>query len=123
MSEMEKVTLSEKLALITEHWRPKLVGNLNGQEVKLVKFRGEFPWHHHETEDELFLGVAGRFRIEFRNRKVELEPGELLVVPRGVEHRTVADEEASVLLFEPAGTKNTGNVDDPIYTAPPAVRI
>ena len=120
---MDKIILREKLALITEHWRPKVVGSLNGQEVKLVKFRGEFPWHHHDAEDELFLGVEGRFRIEFRNRRVELGPGELVVVPRGVEHRTVADEEASVLLFEPVGTKNTGNLDDPEYTAPSGARI
>jgi mannose-6-phosphate isomerase-like protein (cupin superfamily) len=123
LGELEKVNLSQKLALITEHWRPKLIGSLNGQEVKLVKFKGEFPWHHHEHEDELFLAVKGTFWIEFRNRRVELGPGELLVVPRGVEHRTVAEEEASVLLFEPAGTRNTGNVEDPLYTAPPGIRI
>ena len=120
---MNKIVLREKLALITEHWRPKVVASLNAQEVKLVKFRGEFPWHHHEAEDELFLGVEGRFRIDFRDHSVELGPGELLVVPSGVEHRTVAEEEASVLLFEPAGTRNTGNVDDPDYTAETGARI
>ena len=120
---MQKVNLAEKLAAITEHWRPKIVGELNGQEVKLVKFQGTFVWHHHEHEDELFLGVRGRFRIEFRDRSVEIGPGECIVIPRGVEHRTVADEEAHVLLFEPAATRNTGNVDDPTYTAPDGVRI
>jgi mannose-6-phosphate isomerase-like protein (cupin superfamily) len=115
---MDKVNLAEKLARIHEHWRPKVVGALNGQEVKLVKFRGEFVWHHHEHEDELFLAIRGRFRIEFRDRVVELTPGELLIVPRGVEHRTVADEEAEVLIFEPAATRNTGNIVDEIFTAP-----
>lgn len=116
---MEKIVLAEKLARITEHWRPKVIGELNGQEVKLVKFRGEFVWHKHEQEDELFLGVAGRFRIEFRDRAIELGPGELLIVPCGVEHRTVASEEVSVLLFEPAATRNTGDVTHPTLTAPP----
>ena len=112
------ISLAEQLATITEHWRPKVVGALNGQEVKLVKFRGEFVWHHHESEDELFLGVAGRFRVEFRDRVAHVGPGEFVVVPHGVEHRTVADEEASVLLFEPAGVRNTGNVEHPTLTAP-----
>lgn len=120
---MERVNLAEKLATITEHWRPKIVGELNGQEVKLVKFQGTFVWHQHEREDELFLGISGRFRIEFRDRSVEIGPGECIVVPRGVEHRTVADEEAHVLLFEPAATRNTGNVEDATYTAPNGVRI
>jgi mannose-6-phosphate isomerase-like protein (cupin superfamily) len=120
---MDKVNLAEKLALIHEHWRPKVVGELNGQEIKLVKFRGEFVWHHHEHEDELFLAVRGRFRVEFRDRVVALEPGELVIVPRGVEHRTVADEEAEVLLFEPAATRNTGNVVDKIFTAPTGDRV
>ena len=120
---MEKVSIAEKLALITEHWRPKVVAELNGQEVKLVKFRGTFIWHHHEHEDELFLGVRGRFRLEFRDRTVELGPGEFVVVPRGVEHRTVAEEEVEVLVFEPAATRNTGNVEDPKFTAPMGARI
>jgi mannose-6-phosphate isomerase-like protein (cupin superfamily) len=107
---MDKVNLREKLGLFTEHWKPKVVGELNGQQVKLVKFRGPFVWHHHEHEDELFLVVRGRFRMEFRDRQVELGEGEFLIVPRGVEHRPVADEEAHVLLFEPATTLNTGNV-------------
>ena len=120
---MEKINLADTLSQISEQWRPKVIGELNGQEVKLVKFQGEFVWHHHEREDELFLGVAGRFRIEFRDRIVEIGPGELIVVPHGVEHRTVADGEAHVLLFEPAATRNTGNVDDATFTAPNGVRI
>jgi mannose-6-phosphate isomerase-like protein (cupin superfamily) len=120
---MERVNLADKLALITEHWRPKVVGALNGQEVKLVKFKGTFVWHHHDHEDELFLGVSGRFKVELADRTVELGPGELVVVPRGVEHRTVAEEEASVLIFEPAATRNTGNVEHPELTAPTGVRL
>jgi mannose-6-phosphate isomerase-like protein (cupin superfamily) len=120
---MEKVVLAEKLGLIAEHWRPKVVAELNGQEVKLVKFKGELVWHHHEVEDELFLGIAGRFRVEFRDRVVEMNPGELIVVPHGVEHRTVADEEAAILVFEPAATRNTGNVFHPEYTAPTGVKL
>lgn len=109
---MEKVNLSEKLALFPEHWSPRIVGELNGQQVKLVKFQGPFTWHHHENEDELFLVVKGRFRMELRDRSIDLEEGEFLIVPRGVEHRPVADEEVHVLLFEPAGTLNTGNVEN-----------
>lgn len=115
---MEKVNVAEKLSLITEHWRPKVVGTLNGQEVKLAKFQGTFVWHHHDQQDELFLGVQGRFTVEFRDRSVEIGPGEFLIVPRGVEHRTVAETEAHVLLFEPADTLNTGNVLDAAFTAP-----
>ncbi|MFO0850954.1 MAG: cupin domain-containing protein [Gemmataceae bacterium] len=109
---MEKVNLRDKLARFSDHWSPKVVGDLNGQQVKLVKFVGEFVWHHHDHEDELFLVVSGRFRMEFRDRHVWLEEGEFLIVPRGVEHRPVADEEVHVLLFEPATTRNTGNVTD-----------
>src|SRR5947209_931630 len=108
----EKVKLRKKFAQFSDAWRPKIVGELNGQQVKLVKFQGEFVWHHHEQEDELFLVVQGRFRMEFRDRHVWLEEGEFLIVPRGVEHRPVADEEAHVLLFEPASTLNTGNVQN-----------
>jgi len=107
---MNKVNLAEKLASFSEHWKPKIVGECNGQMVKLVKFQGEFVWHKHDLEDELFFTVRGRFRMEFRDRSVWLEPGEFLIVPRGVEHRPVADEEAEVLLFEPATTLNTGDV-------------
>jgi mannose-6-phosphate isomerase-like protein (cupin superfamily) len=109
---VEKVNIGEKLALFSEHWQPKIAGELNGQYVKLVKFLGEFVWHHHDEEDELFLVVKGRFRMEFRDRSIWIEEGEFIVVPRGVEHRPVAEEEAHVLLFEPASTLNTGNVRD-----------
>jgi mannose-6-phosphate isomerase-like protein (cupin superfamily) len=107
---MEKINLKEKFSLFRDHWKPKIVGELNGQHVKLVKFSGPFEWHHHEHEDELFLVIKGWFHMEFRDRRIRLEEGEFLVVPRGVEHRPVADEEVHVLLFEPAGTLNTGNV-------------
>ena len=120
---MDKVSLAEKLGLINEHWRPKVIGELNGQEVKLVKFKGTFVWHHHDSEDELFLGVSGTFRVEFRDRTVEMEPGEFIIVPRGVEHRTVADEEAAILVFEPAATRNTGDIEDGEFTAPTGVRL
>jgi mannose-6-phosphate isomerase-like protein (cupin superfamily) len=108
---IRKVNIGEKLALFSEPWTPKVVGELNGQQVKLAKFLGPFVWHHH-GEDELFLVVRGRFRMEFRDRHVWLEAGEFLIVPRGVEHRPVAEEEADVLLFEPASTLNTGNVQN-----------
>jgi len=107
---MDKVNLAEKLARIREQWQPKIVGELNGQQVKLVKFAGPFLWHHHDAEDELFYVVRGRFRMEFRDRAVSVEQGEFIIVPRGVEHRPVADTEAEVMLFEPATTLNTGNV-------------
>lgn len=106
---MEKVNLAEKFALFAEHWSPQVAGELNGQQVKLVKFRGAFVWHHHAAEDELFLVIRGSFRMEFRDRSVELHAGEFLIVPSGVEHRPVADEEVEVLLFEPATTINTGS--------------
>jgi mannose-6-phosphate isomerase-like protein (cupin superfamily) len=110
MGAMNKVNLAEKLALFSDYWSPKVVGELNGQQVKLVKFKGPFTWHHHDVEDEMFLVVKGRFRMELRDRDVELAEGEFIVVPKGVEHRPVADEEVHVLLFEPATTLNTGNV-------------
>jgi mannose-6-phosphate isomerase-like protein (cupin superfamily) len=120
---MNKVNLAEKFAAFSEHWRPKIVGELNGQEVKVVKFQGVFPWHHHEVEDELFLVWRGRMRIQFRDRVIELNAGEFLVVPHGVEHRTVADEEAEVVLFEPAATRNTGNAEESAFSAPQGVYI
>ena len=107
---VDKVNIKDRFALFDEHWSPKIVGELNGQHVKLVKLLGEFVWHHHDEEDELFLLVKGRFRMEFRDRSVTLEEGEFIVVPCGVEHRPVADEEAHILLFEPASTLNTGNI-------------
>jgi len=120
---MDKINLAEKFAQIREYWRPKVIGELNGQEVKLAKFRGEFVWHHHDLEDELFLAVRGHFRLEYRDRSVEIGPGEMVIVPRGVEHRTVAEEEVEVLLFEPAATRNTGNVVDATLTAPLGARL
>jgi len=120
---MEKVNLAEKLSQISEHWRPKVVGELNGQEVKLVKFQGEFPWHHHENEDEMFMAVTGSFNLEFRDRTVTVDPGEFVIVPRGVEHRPTAEQEVEVLLFEPANLLNTGNIVDEKYTAPMSVKI
>lgn len=116
---MEKVNLADKLSQFTEHWSPKIVAELNGQYVKIVKFQGAYPWHDHENEDELFWVVKGHIRIEFRDRAVELDPGEFVVVPLGVEHRPVAEEEAEVVLFEPASTVNTGAVDHE-YTRKPS---
>jgi mannose-6-phosphate isomerase-like protein (cupin superfamily) len=115
---MVKIDIAEKFSRFSDHWRPKIVAQLNGQEVKLVKFKGEFVWHHHENEDELFLVWRGRMRVDFRDRSVDLNEGEFLVVKRGVEHRTVAEEEAEVILFEPADTRNTGNVTNDHFTAP-----
>jgi mannose-6-phosphate isomerase-like protein (cupin superfamily) len=106
----QKVNIARKLAAFDELWSPKIAGELNGQYVKLVKLRGEFLWHAHESEDELFLVVRGRLDIEFRDGRATLSEGEFLIVPRGVEHRPVAEEETHVLLFEPASTLNTGNV-------------
>lgn len=114
----DKINLAEKFSRFSEHWRPKTIAALNGQEVKLIKVQGEFPWHVHEREDEFFLVWKGRFRVEFRDRVVALEPGECVTVPRGVEHRTCADAEAEILCFEPAGVLNTGNVTDERFTAP-----
>jgi len=109
---MDKVNLSEKFARIQDHWNPRIIGELNDSYVKAVKFRGEFVWHHHENEDELFLVVAGKFRMCYRDREVTVGPGEFVVVPRGVEHKPVADEECSVMLLEPKSTLNTGNVQN-----------
>ena len=107
---MEKVNLAEKLKRVKEYWSPKIVGEVNDTFVKLVKFKGEFVWHHHANEDELFLVVKGRLRMRFRDKDVEVGEGEFIVVPRGVEHMPVADEEVHVVLFEPKTTLNTGNV-------------
>ncbi len=104
-----KVALADKFAQFSEYWSPRIVGELNGQQVKLAKLKGSFIWHHHEHEDELFLVVAGVLELQFREGSVLVHPGEFLIVPRGVEHRPVAEEEVSLLLFEPAGTLNTGN--------------
>ena len=109
---MNKVNLFEKFSLFNEHWSPKVVGALNGQEVKLVKFKGPFVWHQHEKEDEFFYVVKGCFEMEFRDKTITLNEGEFLIVPRGVEHRPNASEEVHVLLFEPANTLNTGNTEN-----------
>lgn len=107
---MNKVNIENKLDQISEYWKPHIVGELNGQEVKLSKFKGEFIWHHHEEEDELFLVLKGRMAIHLRDRIVELEEGEFFIVPRGAEHKPVSEEEVHLMLFEPASTLNTGNV-------------
>ncbi|MGA2015414.1 MAG: cupin domain-containing protein [Opitutaceae bacterium] len=120
---MDKASLKGKFALIHEHWRPKVVAALNGQELKLVKIAGTFPWHRHENEDELFIVWRGRMTLEYRERSVVLNAGEFCVVPRGVEHRTMADSEAEILVFEPARTRNTGNVVDDDFTAPDGIVI
>ncbi len=117
---MNRINLAEKLGQFSAHWQPKIIAELNGQHVKLVKIKGEFVWHHHEHEDEMFLVVRGAFRMELRDRAegqacrtVELREGDMIVVPRGVEHRPVAGEECSILLFEPASTVNTGSAGGP----------
>jgi mannose-6-phosphate isomerase-like protein (cupin superfamily) len=107
---MDKVNLLEKFDSFQEHWSPKIAAEVNDHAVKLVKLKGEFVWHHHADEDELFFVVRGRLTIRFRDRDVVLEPNELLVVPRGVEHKPVAEEETWILLVEPTATLNTGNV-------------
>jgi mannose-6-phosphate isomerase-like protein (cupin superfamily) len=120
---MDKISIGPKFALFAERWRPKVIAEANGHEVKLVKVQGTFPWHRHESADEMFLVWRGCFRVEFRDQVVELGPGELIVVPRGVEHRTAAAEEAEVIIFEPAETRNTGDVVSDEFTAPQGVRI
>ena len=119
----DKITLEQKFASFSEHWRPKVVAALNGQEVKLVKVQGTFPWHRHEDSEELFLVWRGLFRLEFRDHVLEMGPGEMAVVPRGVEHRTAADEEAEIVLFERAELVNTGDAPPSNFTAPPSVKI
>lgn len=114
---MHKINLAQKLSSFQDHWSPKIIGELNGQHVKLVKFQGEFVWHHHDIEDEMFLVLHGSFRMDYRdrtgaNQSMTLSEGECVIVPRGIEHRPVADQEVHVLLFEPVGTLNTGNVRD-----------
>ncbi|AYB31141.1 cupin domain-containing protein [Chryseolinea soli] len=109
---MQKVNIQEKLASFSDYWNPRIVGELNGQHVKATKLKGEFIWHHHDHEDELFLVIKGKLKMEFREKTVEVNPGEFIIVPRGVEHKPVADEEVELLLFEPASTLNTGNVEN-----------
>lgn len=110
MTDIRIIDIEQKLGMIKEPWSPHRVAALNGQHVKLAKLHGDFVWHHHDTEDELFYVLHGRFRMDFRANSVWVEEGQMIIVPRGVEHRPFAEEEASVLLFEPAGTVNTGNV-------------
>jgi mannose-6-phosphate isomerase-like protein (cupin superfamily) len=109
---MEKVNLAEKLSSFSDHYNPRIVGELNGQQVKLVKAKGEFVWHHHDHEDELFYVVKGSFDMQMRDKTITVNAGEFLIMPRGVEHRPVAKEEVEILLFEPATTLNTGNVEN-----------
>ena len=109
---MDKVNLAQAFARFSDHWNPRIAAELNGQAVKLVKFRGEFVWHHHDDEDELFFVWRGSFRMEFRDRTVTLDEGDFIVVARGVAHRPVADDEVEVVVFEPATTLNTGNILD-----------
>ncbi|OEY73668.1 cupin domain-containing protein [Salegentibacter salarius] len=108
----EKVNLKDKFELFNEHWTPKIIGELNGQQVKLAKLKGEFVWHDHKDEDEMFLVIKGSLKIEFRDKTINLSEGEMYIVPKGVEHNPVASEEAWILLFEPATTKHTGDVKD-----------
>ena len=109
---MEKVNLSEKMARVHDYWNPRIVGELNDSYVKVVKLQGEFVWHHHDNEDELFWVIKGTLRMDFRDRQVSINPGEFLIVPRGVDHRPVADEEVHLVLLEPKTTLNTGNVSN-----------
>lgn len=122
MAVQEKVNLRRKLASFTEHWRPRIVGELNGQHVKIAKIQGEFIWHRHDTEDELFLVLEGRLTIRLRDREVVLDPGEFLIVPAGIEHLPVAEEETHILMFEPVSTVNTGSAGGP-RTVPRPERI
>ena len=109
---MKKINLEQKFSLFNEHWSPKIVGELNNQQIKLVKFLGDFVWHKHDEEDELFFVVKGSFVMELRDKNIELAEGEFLIVPKGIEHRPIAKEEVWVMLFEPASTLNTGNVQN-----------
>ena len=109
---MEKVIIAEKLNLFYEYWSPKIVGELNGQHIKLVKLKGEFVWHKHDDEDEMFLVIEGVLKMELRDKTIEIHKNEFLIVPKGTEHRPVADKEVSVMLFEPASTLNTGNTEN-----------
>ena len=109
---MDKVNISEKLSQFNDYYNPRIIGELNGQYVKAVKLMGEFVWHHHDNEDELLLVIQGKLKMEFRDKIVEVLPGEFIIVPKGVEHKPVAEYEVQLLLFEPAATLNTGNVEN-----------
>lgn len=106
---IEKITIAEKLDLFTDYFNPRIVGELNGQHIKIVKFKGEFVWHHHDEEDEMFLVINGAFTMELREKSIYLEKGDFIIISKGTEHKPVATEEVHVMLFEPAGTLNTGN--------------
>jgi mannose-6-phosphate isomerase-like protein (cupin superfamily) len=118
---MQKVNLQQKLSLFTEHWSPKIVGELNGQHVKLVKLKGEFIWHKHDEEDELFYVISGTLKMEYRDRIEIIQPGEFIIVPKGIEHKPVAEEEVAIMLFEPASTLNTGDVENERTVANPEI--
>jgi mannose-6-phosphate isomerase-like protein (cupin superfamily) len=120
---MNSGSIEEKFALITEHWRPKVLAQANGMDLRAVKVQGVFPWHVHQAQDELFLVWRGELTIEFRDKRVVLKPGDFFVVKAGVEHRTLAEKEAEVLIFEPQETINTGNVQDEKFTAPNGIRV
>lgn len=120
---MQAVDLTEKFATFDDHWRPRVAAQLNGQDVRLVKVQGTFPWHSHADAEEMFLVWKGRFRVEFRDHIVTLDPGQFIVVPRGVEHRTAADDEAEVMIFEPSEVINTGDAPTSEFTAPMGARI
>ncbi len=109
---MEKVSIKEKFSQFSDHWNPRIIGELNGQHVKAAKLKGAFIWHHHKQEDEMFLVIKGTLKMEFREKVVEVKAGEFIIVPRGVEHKPVAEEEVELLLFEPASTLNTGNIEN-----------
>ena len=109
---MNKIKIAEIFDQITDYYNPRIIGELNSQQVKAVKVKGEFIWHHHEREDELFLVITGKLKMEFRDKTVEVNPGEFIIVPRGIEHRPVAEEEVHILLFEPDSTINTGNIEN-----------
>lgn len=115
---MDVVSIDGKFALFSEHWRPKIAARLNNQEIKLVKILGEFPWHRHDDCEEMFLVWKGAMQLEYRHLAKTINAGEFVVVPRGVEHRTIAHEDAQVLIFEPKKTRNTGDIVDPMFTAP-----
>jgi mannose-6-phosphate isomerase-like protein (cupin superfamily) len=114
---MNKVNVIEKLSLFCDYWNPRIVGELNGQQVKLVKLKGEFVWHHHDQEDELFYVLKGTLKMQFRDKTVEIQENEFIIVPRGIEHRPVAEQEVSIMLFEPATTLNTGNTSGELTRA------
>lgn len=106
---MQKINLNDKLSLFSAHWSPKIIGSLNGQHVKLAKLKGEFVWHSHPDEDEMFFVISGMLTIAFQDHEVQLQPGEMIIIPRGIQHKPIAPEEVSVMIFEPAGTLNTGD--------------